>query len=1631
TTIDNITWKYTFVNLSVNDYDIIFIINDTTNNTLVFEDYFEVYIPRILYGNVTNALNNGVNTSFKFYRNGTNKLLHSFNSINGYYNETIHLRKYDLVINAYDMISKIYELDSYNLSNDFIKIDQISPAETNLIKSVNGIAFNSTITNKAKIRIYYSQDVLVNYGLIEDYLKIFACYSWIWNQRSCTSSDLWYELSDFYINKLYNYIEFNTSSFSSLNGYVAYVIAERKPPSYAELNVYDVDAINIHHGSRATINITIKSTGNADVLNAKIDCISGAVCQDFNATYLRAIGNIAPNEVKIVRINISVPIGYENGSYYGIVRFSGDNINPVDKTLQVNVLENRSWKVDKVYIVKEIGKSYGKLDEIKIESIANTLLNFEIEYSDLLHGITNLTLNKLEKRLLEIYYNTTIADPSNYSQNITIKSIGSNPEILIVNVSLRVVNLTLEIIEPANATWLEVNETLNIKLRLFINGRLINSTNNASFEIYLNNKRVNIEKIIFNETSKTFDVKLKIPITTVENTLTIKAYYYPFNYTTELVKKELIFVHDRIPPIVNETQAIVLENKTIIRVFAYDNDKINITSINITYPNGSTIYLDLLFNKTTKYYEYEIDSKEEGDYKIKLLVKDNSNNSIEKEEWFRVGKLIYVSGNLKIPTKLEFIKPIVGYKFKEFFVNGSYNESLRAGNYDIKFVFENVEVKIKETLINNSVENPIVVEKVHPALIPISLVKGRFDSVIYKSNLNFSNISLTFSFSSYVDKISNIRDLRIYKCVNFSFEESRCLTNFTKILPVIDHFRLKLTVILNQTDPLIILVEEVVCGNNICDSNYGENNENCPLDCRAQPICGNNVCELGETPYTCPEDCGSPPTITPSPSPPPTPPPTVRIPTTEIIERILEELEKMPKEKIYVSERTLNLNLYQGESLKIRIKIKNQMEKNAVFEITSVGEVAEFISFVNSKISLKPMEEGEFGIIFLVPMNAIPKLYTGSLLIISGEEKAEIPINLRVLSVKEELLDVRLTTLKDEIMPGYALPLEVTLYNLGKTQRVDVDLLLEIFDVEKGEIVTSMKEVLAVETSLSRVFYLKVPKNLEERKYMVRATASFSYLNRTVAAQSFAYFMVKTPFLLKSIFGLKVWQLLIIFSISLASIITTALIYRKRKIEAEKRRRYKVLLETKYLPRESEDSAFVGNLAETGTRTWIYLKDLTTHCMVAGATGSGKTIAAMVLAEEALLKGKSVIVFDPTAQWTGFLRKCKEDSMLKNYKFFGLDVKDARAFKGKIKMVESALEKVNLKEIILSKEPQIVVFCLTKLDSKDIDIFVANTINEIFKARLPESRELKCLIVYDEVHRLLPKFGGSGKGFLALERGVREFRKWGIGLVLISQVLSDFVGEIKANIGMEIQMRSRYEDDLDRISRKYGKEIELSVVKASVGTGMIVFSEYNRGRPYFVSFRPILHQVSRLSDEELEKYVSYDKRLEEVKFLINFLKKSGVDVFDLEIELGLCETKLMEGAFDVVDIYLESLEPRVKGEFKKRRIEIPEYKPELIEEKEIEKIVKKAEMEREKFLKKFKEKITIEYLNEMVKEVKELIKEAKNKGIDTFTYEIDLERIPTEIKIVEISKEVKGMQDIAFKLNNIKSELEKLIKEKK
>ncbi len=544
-------------------------------------------------------------------------------------------------------------------------------------------------------------------------------------------------------------------------------------------------------------------------------------------------------------------------------------------------------------------------------------------------------------------------------------------------------------------------------------------------------------------------------------------------------------------------------------------------------------------------------------------------------------------------------------------------------------------------------------------------------------------------------------------------------------------------------------------------------------------------------------------------------------------------------------------------------------------------------------------------------------------------------------------IDLHTRPVSSKIIKGTPLRQEVTLKNhdIGPLSGI---IYINITSIDSGRHILLVKEPFNVTTAFTRVYEISLPPSIKQGDYQVKVNAVYTnrYGEEEIVGPVSSIIKVYKPVSYYTLFGIKS----IYYFYGLCAIAALLIAYAIYNHQQEKKKRYVQQVNLALLPHESESSAYLGKVAELEYKAYLYLQDLKTHTIVAGATGGGKTVAAQVIVEEALMKGVSVIVFDPTAQWTGFLRKCKERSMLKHYGKYSMKKSDARAFNGNVHTITDPRELIKLQDFI--KPGEITVFTIHHLDPKQIDILVASTIRQVFHANLPESQDLRLLIVYDEVHRLLPKFGGSGAGFLQIERACREFRKWGVGLVLISQVLSDFVGEIKANISTEIQMRTRDESDLKRIRLKYGDEIATSIIKAPAGQGMLENPQYNKGLPYFIAFRPLMHSITRLSDEELEKYNKYNEMINDLSYQLEQLEKLKVDVFDLRLELKLALDKLKTGNFNMVDIYLEGVIPRIKSEWQKLGKTPLKRQKELISMEEINESIEQAKKARLEYLSK-------------------------------------------------------------------------------
>jgi hypothetical protein len=638
-------------------------------------------------------------------------------------------------------------------------------------------------------------------------------------------------------------------------------------------------------------------------------------------------------------------------------------------------------------------------------------------------------------------------------------------------------------------------------------------------------------------------------------------------------------------------------------------------------------------------------------------------------------------------------------------------------------------------------------------------------------------------------------------------------------------------------------------------------------------------------------------------------------PNDDSIAKQLEELRKLLQKNqtqetgLEPSVQSLTFELFPGENTQTSVHLKNGLNISSKINVTITGNIGPFVALGASKINLNKLRETDLLVFVAIPENARSGNYYGELLLTNEVGKISIPVVVRVLEKKEErIIDLKVQPLIDTLDPGETLRAEVNLYNLGDAQNIEGKFHLQLVDpITDTVLVENRPESISFQTTYNSIKSIKIPQDARNGRFVVRGIFDYTFgSGKSKEVSAITYVRVQASVWSSKLFGvLSLWQLIPIILILVATLVT----YYRQYTTTKKKRRYVARVDFTKLPEPSSRSGYAGLVAETKVRAFISMDKLQTHTLIAGATGSGKTVAAQVIVEEALQKNTAVMVFDPTAQWTGFLRAQKNRDMLTNYSHFGMKTDEAKAFKGNIFVVRDPNMALDIKKFM--KPGEITIFVMSKLSLVDHETFIANTVKQVFAAGLQESPQLKLLLVYDEVHRLLTKFGGRGEGFVQIERGAREFRKWGVGMVLISQVLSDFVGEIKANIGTEIQMRTKYEGDLDRLKMKYGEDAARSIVKESIGSGMLQNSEYNNGQPYFVSFRPLLHNVVRLSDAELAQYETYNDKVEKLEADMETIRQAGEDVLDLELEINLARDKVKKGAFNIVEIYLESLEQKI------------------------------------------------------------------------------------------------------------------------
>ncbi len=637
------------------------------------------------------------------------------------------------------------------------------------------------------------------------------------------------------------------------------------------------------------------------------------------------------------------------------------------------------------------------------------------------------------------------------------------------------------------------------------------------------------------------------------------------------------------------------------------------------------------------------------------------------------------------------------------------------------------------------------------------------------------------------------------------------------------------------------------------------------------------------------------------------------------------------------------MSLRPGENRTVPIFIFNRQSSDLDLNLTVTGDgLPDLMHLSHDDVVVPPFSNRRVDVDVIVPEEEEPRLVSGSMIFDpSGFEPQSLPLILRIAEDEDFIFDLSLdlasdsfgqtdllfilSELENEWVRDSEIGLTYTLNPLDYNES-DRDILGDLISIERSmmfdqyysenvsidpvSILTNMSHELPDEAYDVFLSYTDEGNALldgtsgimlDEGQYLLELEVYFN----NVTSSTSSIVSISNPFYQSAWF--RVLLGFILFSSLTGLVVYSVVSYKKY---ARSKRRY-VIPDVHNLPGREKDTVNfkVGRIAGTKYDAYIDSRDLTKHALVAGSTGSGKSVSASVVVEEALNNKIPVVVFDPTSQWTGFLSALKDDNIYKTYRKFNMSKDEARSYKGLIFTPRDSDFELDFDEYLNPGE--VTVFNLAHLSTKDYDEATAKIVQALFDKGWEESPDLRLICVFDEVHRLLDP-STAGKGYAALTRGAREFRKWGIGLVMASQVSSDFKEAIGGNVLTEVQLNTKNLADIEKAKQKYGEEYAKRITRQGLGVAMVQNPGYNKGMPWFINFRPPLHNPHKLSDDDLATYDKFTTELKKIKSVMRELKKLGVDTGDIEMDYNLANSKLKEGKFKMVDMYVEELENTLK-----------------------------------------------------------------------------------------------------------------------
>ncbi|MBI5133201.1 MAG: ATP-binding protein [Thaumarchaeota archaeon] len=258
------------------------------------------------------------------------------------------------------------------------------------------------------------------------------------------------------------------------------------------------------------------------------------------------------------------------------------------------------------------------------------------------------------------------------------------------------------------------------------------------------------------------------------------------------------------------------------------------------------------------------------------------------------------------------------------------------------------------------------------------------------------------------------------------------------------------------------------------------------------------------------------------------------------------------------------------------------------------------------------------------------------------------------------------------------------------------------------------------------------------------------------------------------------------------------------------------------------------------------------HVLITGMTGSGKTSIALKIVSEVRKIGKPVLVVTPQpGPWKkmGVHVLTDEDEELKD----AINLLDIRSFARDLEETAKTLSSL-------------------------VDFF----------SHSEETEELRLLIVFDETHRLM----AYEELTRILDTAARELRKYGVGLVFISQSCFDFIRGIRGDIHTHIAMRTVWSNDLTYMKQHSnlpkGNESFFEALRHSAnGIGIFYSHFFNHAIPYYCKFLEegkLFQPVQQIRFESMKDVDETAKRRNEITKIVMQKPNIPLEIIRKELE---------------------------------------------------------------------------------------------------------------------------------------------------